>query len=165
MFSVWYHRCPPPILFHVHSGADAIIRQHKAACLRITALLACKDLLWIGTSAGKNTEVQNTARFKSIFIFFHTVFSLNYVDKDSKTWQEHLLFLITRLLVLFFFRRGPHTGNPSSECWNWCCNAEISLGASGICSRTHGPRSVPDIDRTPRRVWHEVSSNSSRLFW
>lgn len=38
----------------LHSGADAIIRQHKAACLRITALLACKDLLWIGTSAGKN---------------------------------------------------------------------------------------------------------------
>nr|XP_029501059.1 rho guanine nucleotide exchange factor 17-like [Oncorhynchus nerka] len=33
-------------------GSDAIIRQHKAACLRITALLACKDLLWIGTSAG-----------------------------------------------------------------------------------------------------------------
>lgn len=38
------------------SGADAIIRQHKAACLRITALLACKDLLWIGTSAGKQTH-------------------------------------------------------------------------------------------------------------
>lgn len=36
------------------SGADAIIRQHKAACLRITALLACKDLLWIGTSAGED---------------------------------------------------------------------------------------------------------------
>lgn len=35
------------------SGADAIIRQHKAACLRITALLACKDMLWIGTSAGE----------------------------------------------------------------------------------------------------------------
>lgn len=33
-------------------GSDAIIRQHKAACLRVTALLACKDLLWIGTSAG-----------------------------------------------------------------------------------------------------------------
>lgn len=41
--------------FSLHSGADAIIRQHKAACLRITALLACKDLLWIGTSAGENT--------------------------------------------------------------------------------------------------------------
>lgn len=40
--------CLPPLC----SGADAIIRQHKAACLRITALLACKDLLWIGTSAG-----------------------------------------------------------------------------------------------------------------
>ena len=33
-------------------GADAIIRQHKAACLRVTSLLICKDLLWIGTSAG-----------------------------------------------------------------------------------------------------------------
>jgi hypothetical protein len=34
------------------SGCDDIIRQHKAACLRVTSLLACKDLLWIGTSAG-----------------------------------------------------------------------------------------------------------------
>jgi hypothetical protein len=33
-------------------GSDAIIRQHKAACLRVTSLLTCKDLLWIGTSAG-----------------------------------------------------------------------------------------------------------------
>lgn len=33
-------------------AADDIIRQHKTACLRITCLLACKDLLWIGTSAG-----------------------------------------------------------------------------------------------------------------
>jgi hypothetical protein len=35
-----------------HTAADDIIRQHKAACLRITALLVCKDLLWVGTSAG-----------------------------------------------------------------------------------------------------------------
>uniref|UniRef100_A0A3Q3WRD9 DH domain-containing protein n=1 Tax=Mola mola TaxID=94237 RepID=A0A3Q3WRD9_MOLML len=41
-----------PAVHKMLSGADAIIRQHKAACLRITALLACKDLLWIGTSAG-----------------------------------------------------------------------------------------------------------------
>ncbi|XP_041358523.1 rho guanine nucleotide exchange factor 17-like isoform X2 [Gigantopelta aegis] len=33
-------------------SADDIIRQHKAACLRITSLLVCKDLLWVGTSAG-----------------------------------------------------------------------------------------------------------------
>lgn len=46
---------PVLTLLSLLSGADAIIRQHKAACLRITALLACKDLLWIGTSAGKNT--------------------------------------------------------------------------------------------------------------
>lgn len=36
----------------VPSGCDDIIRQHKAACLRVTSLLAVKDLLWIGTSAG-----------------------------------------------------------------------------------------------------------------
>lgn len=34
------------------AGCDDIIRQHKAACLRVTSLLAVKDLLWIGTSAG-----------------------------------------------------------------------------------------------------------------
>ena len=34
------------------SAADDIIRQHKTACLRITTVLACKDLLWVGTSAG-----------------------------------------------------------------------------------------------------------------
>ena len=36
----------------VLAGCDDIIRQHKAACLRITALLTCKDILWVGTSAG-----------------------------------------------------------------------------------------------------------------
>ncbi|XP_076138119.1 rho guanine nucleotide exchange factor 17 [Alosa pseudoharengus] len=41
-----------PAVHKMLAGSDAIIRQHKAACLRITALLACKDLLWIGTSAG-----------------------------------------------------------------------------------------------------------------
>lgn len=34
------------------TSCDDIIRQHKAACLRVTALVHCKDLLWIGTSAG-----------------------------------------------------------------------------------------------------------------
>ncbi len=38
---------------HAHfPGCDDIIRQHKAACLRVTAVLACKDMLWVGTSAG-----------------------------------------------------------------------------------------------------------------
>lgn len=34
------------------SNCDDIIRQHKAACLRVTSLLACKELIWVGTSAG-----------------------------------------------------------------------------------------------------------------
>lgn len=38
--------------FFTSPGCDDIIRQHKAACLRVTSLLAVKDLLWIGTSAG-----------------------------------------------------------------------------------------------------------------
>ncbi|XP_007444690.1 rho guanine nucleotide exchange factor 17-like [Python bivittatus] len=49
-------------------GSDAIIRQHKAACLRITSLLACKDLLWIGTSAGVVLTLSitgNTAALKT----------------------------------------------------------------------------------------------------
>ncbi|XP_053211596.1 rho guanine nucleotide exchange factor 17-like isoform X5 [Panonychus citri] len=41
-----------PAVTRMLATCDEIIRQHKAACLRITALLACKDLLWIGTSAG-----------------------------------------------------------------------------------------------------------------
>ncbi|OQV20530.1 Rho guanine nucleotide exchange factor 17 [Hypsibius exemplaris] len=34
------------------AGCDDILRQHKFACLRVTAMLTCKDLLWVGTSAG-----------------------------------------------------------------------------------------------------------------
>ncbi|EDO44521.1 predicted protein, partial [Nematostella vectensis] len=41
----------PPV-HKMLAGSDAIIRQHKAACLRVTSLLTCRDLLWIGTSAG-----------------------------------------------------------------------------------------------------------------
>lgn len=34
------------------SNCDNIIQQHKAACLRVTALLASKNIVWVGTSAG-----------------------------------------------------------------------------------------------------------------
>ena len=40
------------LLFLLFSVADDIIRQHKMACLRVTALLAFRDRLWVGTSAG-----------------------------------------------------------------------------------------------------------------
>lgn len=57
----FFHFCSLALLFEVNlapsvnkmlSNCDDIIRQHKAACLRVTSLLACKDLIWIGTSAG-----------------------------------------------------------------------------------------------------------------
>ncbi|XP_067322559.1 rho guanine nucleotide exchange factor 17 isoform X1 [Anolis sagrei] len=55
----------PPV-HKMLAGSDAIIRQHKAACLRITALLACKDLLWIGTSAGVVLTLSITANATSL---------------------------------------------------------------------------------------------------
>ncbi|CAG2121200.1 unnamed protein product, partial [Medioppia subpectinata] len=33
-------------------SCEDIIRQHKSACLKISSLLAVKDKVWIGTSAG-----------------------------------------------------------------------------------------------------------------
>ncbi|XP_053615375.1 rho guanine nucleotide exchange factor 17 isoform X2 [Plodia interpunctella] len=41
-----------PTVTKMLHGCDDIIRQHKAACLRVTALLAHRDALWVGTSAG-----------------------------------------------------------------------------------------------------------------
>ncbi|XP_048477910.1 rho guanine nucleotide exchange factor 17 isoform X3 [Plutella xylostella] len=41
-----------PYVTKMLHGCDDIIRQHKAACLRVTALLAHRDTLWVGTSAG-----------------------------------------------------------------------------------------------------------------
>ncbi|XP_013195748.2 rho guanine nucleotide exchange factor 17 isoform X2 [Amyelois transitella] len=41
-----------PTVTKMLHGCDDIIRQHKAACLRVTALLALRDALWVGTSAG-----------------------------------------------------------------------------------------------------------------
>ncbi|XP_046403591.1 uncharacterized protein LOC124169131 [Ischnura elegans] len=41
-----------PAVGKMLASCDDIIRQHKAACLRVTALLTCQDLLWVGTSAG-----------------------------------------------------------------------------------------------------------------
>uniref|UniRef100_A0A5S6QTI7 DH domain-containing protein n=1 Tax=Trichuris muris TaxID=70415 RepID=A0A5S6QTI7_TRIMR len=41
-----------PTVTKTLAGCDDIIRQHKLACLRITTLMCCKDMLWIGTSAG-----------------------------------------------------------------------------------------------------------------
>lgn len=63
-----------PAVNRMLSNCDNIIQQHKAACLRVTSLLAHKDIIWVGTSAGvlltilaqnigKNTPVV-TGKFK-----------------------------------------------------------------------------------------------------
>ncbi|KAI8508740.1 Rho guanine nucleotide exchange factor (GEF) 17 [Branchiostoma belcheri] len=57
-----------PAVHKMLAGSDAIIRQHKAACLRITALLACKDLLWVGTSAGVVVTLTATKRMGNVIM-------------------------------------------------------------------------------------------------
>ncbi|XP_066155491.1 rho guanine nucleotide exchange factor 17-like [Euwallacea fornicatus] len=51
-YELIYETSVAPAVQRMLSCYDHIIRQHKAACLRVTSLLSCKDLLWIGTSAG-----------------------------------------------------------------------------------------------------------------
>ncbi|TGZ70969.1 hypothetical protein CRM22_002887 [Opisthorchis felineus] len=41
-----------PIVLQSLQHCDEIIMRHKEACLRITCMAVCKDLLWVGTSAG-----------------------------------------------------------------------------------------------------------------
>lgn len=43
------------------SGCNDIIKQHKDACMKITALMACKDSLWVGTSSGVLLTVHKPA--------------------------------------------------------------------------------------------------------
>lgn len=43
------------------SGCNDIIKQHKDACMKITALMACKDSLWVGTSSGVLLTVHKAA--------------------------------------------------------------------------------------------------------
>ncbi|KYO49098.1 rho guanine nucleotide exchange factor 17 isoform B [Alligator mississippiensis] len=100
----------PPV-HKMLAGSDAIIRQHKAACLRITALLACKDLLWIGTSAGVVLTLSITAN-ASIWKMPPTLVGL------SQGHTGHVRFLTSIELpdgfdILFPLPRDPGTEKPS----------------------------------------------------
>uniref|UniRef100_A0A1I7ZUV1 DH domain-containing protein n=1 Tax=Steinernema glaseri TaxID=37863 RepID=A0A1I7ZUV1_9BILA len=59
MFDVFSNSFEPILEFSVShvinktlSVREDIIRQHKMGCLRISSLLCCRNMLWIGTSAG-----------------------------------------------------------------------------------------------------------------
>lgn len=86
------------------STCDDIIRQHKSACLRITSLLACKDLLWIGTSAGVllNLPVGNSTKGLQ-----HIVSSLTGINYGH---TGHVRFLTSVELSC-----SSVTGRPSSS--------------------------------------------------
>ncbi|XP_062983825.1 rho guanine nucleotide exchange factor 17 [Elgaria multicarinata webbii] len=100
----------PPV-HKMLAGSDAIIRQHKAACLRITALLACKDLLWIGTSAGVVLTLSITANAASLK-------TLPLPVGLSQGHTGHVRFLTTIELpegfdILFPLPRDPGTETPN----------------------------------------------------
>ena len=66
-------------------------------------------------------------------------------------------------MFLLSSRGGSHADNPSGELRNRARHTENSPGADGLGSRTHGPRSLPDIDRTAWRVRHELPSCNNWL--
>lgn len=53
-----------PAVNKMLSNCDNIIQQHKAACLRVTSLMASKEIIWVGTSAGVLLTIlaQNVAK-------------------------------------------------------------------------------------------------------
>jgi WD40 repeated domain len=91
-----------PTVSKMLSNCDNIIQQHKQACLRITSLLACKDIIWIGTSAGvlltlltqnlgKNTPVVTgkTHLTKVFFSNFHLKsFYVLFRDSGRPYWSS-----------------------------------------------------------------------------
>ncbi|ODN06583.1 Rho guanine nucleotide exchange factor 17 [Orchesella cincta] len=61
-----------PEVAKILAGCDDIIRQHKSACLRVTALLVAPDKsLWIGTSAGVLLTINSSGQNPKIAPLCH----------------------------------------------------------------------------------------------
>lgn len=75
-----------PAVNKMLSNCDNIIQQHKAACLRVTSLLACKDIIWVGTSAGVLLSIlaQNIGKTTPIVTGMKSFSSFNYQINCSK---------------------------------------------------------------------------------
>lgn len=79
-----------PAVNKMLSNCDNIIQQHKSACLKVTSLLACKDIIWVGTSAGVllSVLVQNIDKSPpvvtgDIFLMKHSTEVLNEISLSS----------------------------------------------------------------------------------
>lgn len=96
-----------PTVNKMLSNCDNIIQQHKSACLRVTSLLASKDIIWVGTSAGVLLTIvaQNigksspvvTGNFEISFIFhIHdlVLFSLYLGIPQGHTGQVRFLTVV-----------------------------------------------------------------------
>lgn len=78
-------------------GCDDIIRQHKAACLRVTALLAHCDTLWVGTSAGVllTAPLQNSPNART------GTFTMPQLTGKFKSQHGFLLYSYLFILLTF----------------------------------------------------------------
>lgn len=93
------------------SGCNDIIKQHKDACMKITALMACKDSLWVGTSSGVLLTVHKAA------------------NKPVVTGRLMLIYFVG--CIFMYFCKYSHSkwthgtrsgiGMCAKRRWNWGC--------------------------------------------
>lgn len=90
-----------PAVNKMLSNCDNIIQQHKAACLRVTSLLACKDIIWVGTSAGVLLTIlaQNLGKSTPVVTGRHTSRFINSENKFQFLSQAFLK--ATRVTCVF----------------------------------------------------------------
>lgn len=98
------------------SNCDDIIRQHKAACLRVTSLLACKDIIWIGTSAGVILTISAAScKARSSTSTFNNALDQPIVTGNLSSDQLHFRRQNNLILLHSFFDRSGiqygHTGH------------------------------------------------------
>ncbi len=81
-----------------------LFRQHKTACLRVTALLAVKEMLWIGTSAGiaEATGAFRSTRLRGASLWHCKAFLLEMSRSYLGTYNMHY----TVCLICFSWTRG-----------------------------------------------------------
>lgn len=121
-------------------STDDIIRQHKMACLRITALLGCKNLLWIGTSAGIILTLPlpniKTASIKGVMTSPPTIAGLPF----GHTGHVRFLTCVESPPHPPSLPSGPgsdHSSSPGSNLSSWkaspalCANMLVISGGDG----------------------------------
>lgn len=78
-----------PAVNKMLSNCDNIIQQHKQACLRVTSLLACNDILYLGTSAGTILRITQDIGKSTPMVTGKTPFSLIIIMRINCMHHNH----------------------------------------------------------------------------